>query len=235
MMHVSPSSHAPWLAAAALMLVACSDPGPTRSLSFSVTTKSTASASLPAAPGLSADIIIGSGPNSLTIKSAQIVLSEIELSSGGACSTMDEHDNCDELEVGPVVVDLPVDGTTQAFLDKVVPAGTYTALEAKLDSVKVSGTYIDATGASHDVTFALGAHAEIEAAFASAVTVDASTSNLTINVDVASWFKDATGAVIDPTNPANASSIMENVQRSFHAFEDDNHDGEDDSMEGGDH
>lgn len=233
MLHAFPSSRALWLAPLALILIACHDLGPSRSLSLSVTTKSTSPASLPAAPGLNADIIIGTGANSLRITAVQVVLSEIELSTGGTCSPTDEHDGCDELEVGPVLVDLPVDGTTMPFLDKVVPPGTYTGLEAKLDSVKVTGVFTDANGTTHDFTLALAVHAGVETEFPSPVTVDASTSNLTINIDVASWFKDATGAVIDPTNPANASLIHQNILRSFHAFEDDNHDGEDDGLEGG--
>src|SRR2546429_546091 len=69
---------------------------------------------------------------------------------------------------------------------------------------------------------------ELEAAFNPPVTVGAGTSNLTIDVNLASWFTDATGAVIDPTNPDNAAAIEQNIQRSFRAFEDDNHDGTDD-------
>jgi hypothetical protein len=231
MVHAFPASRARWLAPLALILAACRDMGPSRSLSLSVTAKSVATASLPAAPGLNADIVVGSGTSAITISKVQVVMSEIELSTGGSCSSTGEHDNCDELEVGPVPVDVPVDGTTKVFLDKVVPPGTYTALEAKVDSVMV--TFTDANNQAHDFKLALGEEAEIEAAFQTPVTVDATTSNLTINVDVASWFKDATGAVLDPTNPVNASLIRQNILRSFHAFEDDNHDGEDDDSEGG--
>lgn len=231
MVHAYPWYRALWIAPLALALAACSDPGPTRSLSLSVTAKSAASVSLPSPSGLNADIVVGSGATAITITKVHVVLSEIELSPGGTCSTMGEEDHCDELEVGPVPVDLPVDGTTKVFLDKVVPPGSYAALDAKVDSVVV--TFTDANNQTHEFTLALGEDAEIEAAFQPAVTVDATTSNLTINVDVASWFKDATGAVIDPTVAANAAVIRENILRSFNAFEDDNHDGEDDAMESG--
>lgn len=225
---------------AALCLAACrADMGSARSMSLSVTTKPAATVSQPAASGVRADIVISSGSNTLTITSAKIVLSEIELSPGGTCSTTGEDDNCDELEVGPDTVTLPVDGTTQAFLDAVVPPGSYSSLDAELKTVIVEGTFT--VGSNTPVPFAdtLSVDAQIEAAFQTPVTVGANTSNLTINVDVASWFKDATGAVIDPTNTANLDSIQRNIQQSFHAFEDDNHDGEDDSQEqngsGGDH
>jgi hypothetical protein len=225
-----PSSRTLWLGPTVLLLAACSDLGPARSLTLSVTTKA-AAAALPAAPGLNADIVVGSGASAITITKVRIVLSEIELSTGGPCAPAGEHDNCEELEVGPVVVDLPVDGSTQVFLDKVVPPGTYTALEARGDSVLV--TFTDANNQTHELKLSLGEDAEIEAAFQPPVAVDGATSNLTITVDVASWFKDASGNVIDPSDPANAGIIRQNILRSFHAFEDDNHDGEDDGEEAG--
>ncbi|HYT05645.1 MAG TPA: hypothetical protein VEM13_12295 [Gemmatimonadales bacterium] len=243
------STRALWLAPLALALAACSDTGPKASqpVSLSVTTKPSSSPS--------ADIMIGSGANSLTISQAQIVLARIELSPSGACATTGEEDDCDELEVGPTLVSLPVDGSTQVVLDGVVSPGTYRALEAKLDavtadddeagasafltahpdfqgvSVMVMGAFTDANSVAHAFTFTSEVDAEIEAMFQPPVTVDAGTSNLTIAVDVASWFTDATGAAIDPTNAANAEVINRNIENSFRAFEDDNRDGGDDHKE----
>jgi len=245
-----------WVVPAALLLAACNGTEPhSQPLSLSLTTKS---ASPGAAAGPSADLQIGTGANSLTISQAQVVLAEIELSPSGTCSTTGEQDDCDELEAAPALVDLPVDGTTKVVLDGAVPPGTYSALQAQLDavtpdedepggsaflqahpdfqgiSVKVTGVFTDANSQTHPFTFTVGADAEIAAAFNPPVTVGTGTSNLTIDVDLASWFKDATGAVIDPTNPANAGAIEENIQRSFRAFEDDNHDGTDDHAGGSD-
>ena len=220
------------LVPAALYLAACkADMGSSHPLSLSVTTKSAATVSQPAAAGVRADIVITSGSNTLTITSAKIVLSEIELSPGGPCSTTGEDDNCDELEVGPDTVNLPVDGSTQAFLDAVVPPGTYTGLDAELKTVIVQGTFQAGSNAAVAFADTVPIDAQIEASFQTPVTFDATSQNVTINVDVASWFKDATGAVIDPTNAANLDAIRHNIQQSFHAFEDDNHDGEDDSQE----
>jgi hypothetical protein len=185
------------------------------------------------------------------------VLAKIELSPSGSCATAGEKDDCDELQAGPALVDLPVDGTTKVVLDAAVPPGSYTALRAKLDavtpdedepgasaflvahpdlkgiSVKVTGVFTDAKSQTHDFTFTSEADAEIEAAFQPAVSVAAGTSNITVSVDVASWFKDETGAVIDPTDPANAHAIDHSVQRSFRTFEDDDRDGIDDHKESG--
>ena len=246
------------LAPAALLLVGCTGTAPKASqpISLSITTRSPSTSSLPTASA-SASIQIGTGANSLTINQAQVVLSRLELSPSGSCATAGEKDDCDELQAGPALVDLPVDGTTKLVLDGAVAPGSYTALRAKLDavtpdedepgasaflvahpdwkgiSVKVTGVFTDAKSQTHDFTFTSEADAEIEAAFQPAITVAAGTSNLTVSVDVASWFKDETGAVIDPTDPANAHAIDHNVQRSFRTFEDDDRDGIDDHKESG--
>jgi hypothetical protein len=235
-----------------MALTACNGTAPHASypLSLSVTTKSASALS-----GPSADIQIGTGANSLKITAAAIVLSRIELSPGGSCTPTAGEDDCDELRAGPQLVTLPVDGTTKVVLDGLVPAGTYSALHAKLDAVRadtdnaavsaflkahpelkgvsvtVTGVYTDSAKVDHAFTFTPEADAEIESAFSPAVTVGANTSNLTIAVDVASWFKDASGAAINPTNAESAEAIIRNLVRSFRAFEDDEHDGMDEHVE----
>ena len=237
MMQLQSLRLAVWLAPLAVGLVACDAPAPaTRPLSLSVTSRSTG----PAA-GPSTNIVVGSGATGITITAAQMTLGEIELSPNGSCgaetsdanatSTADDNheENCEELEAGSVTVDLPVDGTTKAMLHVSVPAGTYEGLQAELVSVQVSFT--DANGAKQ--TFTSKTEAKLEMRFPAALTVAAAgTLNLTVDVDVSSWFKDANGTVLDPTNPANADAINANIRKSFHAFDDENQDGVDDHQEG---
>ena len=186
------------------------------------------------------------------------MLAELELSQAATCSIPPgDDDDCNELELDPLLVDLPLDGTVQVVLDASVPPGTYTRLEAELDaiesddddgegedggaaflaahpdwpagvSVRVVGVYTDAAGVAHDFTFTSGVSAGMEMAFPSPITIDANSQNLTIAVDVASWFTDANGAAIDPRNIENAELISDNIEKSFNAFEDDDEDGEDD-------
>jgi len=161
----------------------------------------------------------------------------------------DEHD-CEAMDVGPALVDLPLDGATRVILDALVPAGTYTGVRAKLEavendddgaspflvahpgfegvSVKVVGVFTDAGGADHPFTLTSGVEAELKMDFPTPVTVGAATSNITIDVNVGSWFKDASGAVIDPTKAENQTAIERAIRASLRAFEDDNHDGNDD-------
>src|SRR5437660_4388617 len=259
MMDLSRMRGALWLAPVTLTLAACGGTAPRASqpLSLSVTTKGMTGAPDAPASGMSAAIQIGTGANSLSITQAQIVLGRIELTTAAGCATTGEQDDCAELRLGPTLVDLPVDATTQVMLeDAAVPAGTYSGVRAKLDavnpddgepgasafltahpdwkgiSVKVTGVFTDASNATHTFTFTSGVDAEIGATFNPPVTLASDTKNFTIAVDIATWFKDASGAVIDPTNAANAEAIARNIGRSARAFEDDNHDGVDDHEQG---
>jgi len=259
MMDLSRMRRALWLAPVAFTITACDGTAPRvlQPVSLSVTTKGTSGVAVPAGSGVSAAIQIGSGANSLSITQAQIVLARIELSTAGTCATTGEEDDCAELRLGPTLVDLPVDATTQVMLqDVAVPAGTYNGVQAKLDavkpddnepgasafltahpefngiSVKVTGVFTDASNATHVFTFTSEVDAEMAATFNPPVTLASDTKNFTIAVDIASWFKDASGAVIDPTNPANAEAIERNIRRSARVFEDDDHDGVDDHEAG---
>ena len=270
------------LAPVTLLLTACNStaPLPSQRISLSATIGSAGS---PAASGPAMDVIVSGTNGKVRITSAQVVLSHIELASDAACTTdanadandandatdpagqpgasepdaenNDEHD-CG-VEVDPVLVNLPMDGTTKVILDALVPAGSYSGLRAKLEavegddagasafltahpdfadvSVKVVGVFTDAGGTDHPFTFTSHVEAELAMNFASPVTVGASTSNLTVDVDVGSWFKDAAGAVIDPTSAANQETIEKAIRASLRAFEDENHDGHDDheAPEGG--
>ena len=247
-------------APAALLLSACNSTGPQAAQRINV---SAMIASGPSAqPGPARDVIVSGSGGSVRITSAQIVLSHIKLANDAACSSStdddandvsdandategpeanepddannDEHD-CEPVRVDPVQVNLPLDGTTKVILDALVPAGSYTGLRAKLDSVKVVGVFTDAGGTDHPFTFTSDAEAEVSVDFAAPVTVDATTTNLTIDVNVGSWFTDGSGAVIDPTNSANQEAIEHAIRASLRAFEDNDRDGDDDHEEAGGH
>src|SRR5262245_19159264 len=122
-------------------------------------------------PALTADLIVGGEGGSVSISSAQIVLSRLKLANNDACADEDDdtddmddangtpavvadsepdddHDEdndenededdegCPPLNVGPLLIDLPLDGSTTVVLDALVPAGTYTRLQARLHAVK---------------------------------------------------------------------------------------------------
>jgi len=205
--------------------------------------------------GAVADISIGAGTNALVITKAQLVARRIELAPAGAtaCAGVQEsgddnaevEDGCAEVEVGPTLLDIPLDGTTKTNITASVPPGSYRALEVRIGpitsgnrssqafvlahpefknlSVRVEGTF---NGKAF--VFTAPVDTRIETAFSAPVTVDASNPNVTIAIDLSNWFSDGSGGTLDPSNSANAARISANIAGSFRAFEDDDHDGHDD-------
>lgn len=207
-----------------------------------------------------------SGSDILVITRAQLVVARLELERAGAtCADTaaagdddDRDDNCAELELAPSVVELPVDGAVTTALNVSVPAGTYSALEAKIRpidrnrehdgagstaflaahpelagvSVRVEGTF---NGKAF--TYSGAPRAEFESVFNPPLTVGENGANITVHVDLATWFKSSSGALIDPTTAnaggANAALVSANIRRSLRAFHDDDHDGHDDHGEHG--
>jgi hypothetical protein len=183
---------------------------------------------------------------------------ELKASATAVCTDMEEEDHsgpgggdeedddCEEMKLDPMLVDLPVDGVTQLNVDALVPPGTYRELEFKIDAVE-SGEHASAAtflaahpdfrnvavrveGTFNGQPFVFISHedAKFELEFEPPVEITAGSSNVTVLIDVLAWFKNASGDFVDPANAGNAALINGNIKRSFHAFEDDDHDGEDD-------
>jgi hypothetical protein len=238
---------------ATLAIVACSDAttsGARRALSLSLTTQAQGAV----ADRALGDVTIAVGSSSLVITRAQLVARRIELApvdaSGCAGTEVGDddasvQDGCAEVEVGPTLLDLPLNASTATSITASVPAGTYRGLELRIGpissgnrqsaeflaanpdfknvSVRVEGTF---NGNAFVFTSSVDAH--VETLFSAPVTVDASNPNVTVAIDIASWFSNGAGGTLDPSNSENASRISANIASSFHAFEDDDHDGHDD-------
>jgi hypothetical protein len=198
-----------------------------------------------------------SGADVLVISKAQLVLARLELQRAGATCPVRDDDaderrddsSCAELELAPSIVDLPVDGSATNTLKLDAPAGTYSAFEAKIRPVeaKRSGTaaflaaHPEMTGASVRVegtfngkafTFTGAPKAELESVFNPPIVADATGASIAVKVDLTNWFRNSSGALVDPSTAKaggpNASLVNGNIARSFRAFEDEDHDGRDD-------
>jgi len=241
-------------------LAACSDVGGPSSggqLNFNLATKPAAT------PAASAGVVSASfvgtpetfsdGTNTLVIDRVQLVLREIELKREEAtvsCGDESGGDSCERLEVGPILLDLPLGGTGGAARSFSVPvaAGTYDEVEFEIHkpshdddaafvqanpdfdgvSVKVSGTY---NGAPFVYTSDLEAEEEIELS-PPLVTTDDAATDLTLFVDLGLWFRNGAGLLLDPLTAnaggANESIVESSIRATLHAFEDENEDGADD-------
>jgi hypothetical protein len=243
-------------------LAACSDgsgPSAGGQLAFSLATKSTSAA---AASAASASVIgtpetFTDGTNTLVIDTVQLVVRELELKRAEATTSCGESggDHCEKLQVGPLLLDLPLGAGTARAFSVPLAAGTYSEVEFEIHqpsdddasdaafvqahpdfanrSVLVTGTF---NGTRFSYSSDLNAEEEIELS-PPLVTTDAAAADLTLLVDLDRWFRDGTGGLVDPATAnvglANESLVETNIRGTLHAFEDENHDGSDDH--GGDH
>jgi len=195
--------------------------------------------------GFKADLVVGTGTD-LVLTKAQVVVDGIELShnDGPNCEGTGEFE-CEDFDQSPQLVDIPLTNGVNTQLTVPVPEGTYERLDAHIrapeggdasvaafltahpefagKSVRVEGTY---KGAPFVYTAKIDAQLEMK--FNPALVVSSASKNITVDVDVASWFKNTAGAAFDPSDPANAATIAANIRKSFNVFEDDNEDGESD-------
>ena len=158
--------------------------------------------------------------------------------------------DCAEAEAGPILVDLPLGGGAARSFDATLPAGTYRELHFQVHvptgtaadqaflaanpdfagvSIKASGTF---NGTHFDFTSDVEASQNVELGTPFTVAAQGTTS-LTLNVDLSGWFRNAGGTgLVDPASALkgqpNESLVANNINASFHAFRDNNHDGADD-------
>ncbi len=93
-------------------------------------------------------------------------------------------------------------------------------------SIRAQGTFN-----GQAFTFETDLDVEQELSLAVPMAVDETTAtNVTVRVDVSTWFRSAGGALIDPAtaNPGgqNESEVKDNIKDSFKAFEDEDRDGD---------
>jgi hypothetical protein len=193
----------------------------------------------------------------LVIERVRMVLAEIELERAGATGSCDEHPElCEDFEAGPVLIDLPVGGGVITPFSTVIPEGSYDELELEIEapdgsdevtlafleahpgwpasaSMRIQGTF-DADDGEGPQPFDifLDAQPELELEFDPHFVVEPDgpgTLNITIVIDVDSWFRDVDGSLIDPralsVDSGFASTVHDNIEDSFEAFEDQEKDG----------
>lgn len=251
-----------WVAAAAVVLAACDSGAPSaagKTVSFSVATRPTAAAPAPSAASVAPlDVVVGS--DVIVYQKVELVLREVELERTDASASCGDngdsghsdghHDDCEEINVGPVLLDLPLGPGPARQFTVSVDTGTYNKLEMKIHkpgndpgdgtflqdhpdlqgiSVRVTGTF---NGTPFVYTSDLDAEQEVHLNPPLTVT-DAGPADLTLTVDIDGWFLDASGtALVDPATALkgqpNEDVVKNNIEASIQAFEDEDHDGEDD-------
>jgi len=231
---------------------ACSESGAGIGLAFS--SRSTSSAAL-AQSGDSTVVVRGN--DTLVIKSVELVLREIELERidqlDDCPDSTGDDDACEEFTVGVQLVTLPLGNSTEKTVTVTVPEGIYDELEFEIHkpedssdaafiaanpafadvSIRVTGTFSQG-GTRSDFVYTTDLNAEQEIELNPPLDVaDAGAVNVTIRLDVSTWFLSASGGSL--VNPASANNgganeglVEDNIEQSIDAFHDDDSDGLDD-------
>jgi hypothetical protein len=240
--------------ALAASLAACSDgagPGSDATVSLSFATRAPGAAASGFSASLMSDTLVD-GTNTLIITKAEIVLREIELKKQEYedCNSSMSDDDCEEFEVGPLLVDLPLNGSVETEITISPPADTYDELEFDIHKVSnddaedaqfradhphMIGKSIRVEGTFNGSAFVYETDLDVEQEFDlfPPITVTETTAavNVTVLLDLNQWFRNGTNLVNPQTGNkggANEGLIKENIKQSVEAFEDDDVDGHDD-------
>jgi len=236
---------------AVLAMAACESTGPTTGTPVSLTFASNAPAGAAPAPGRAEGPVLApitDGTNTLDITSVKVVLKGIELKSAevGDCNVEPEPPGCESFRSGPVLVDLPVDGTTNQDVAINIPAGTYDQVKFEIHEVTgsdgvfqaanptMSGKSIAVAGTYNGNPFTFETNLTQEQVFdlvPNLVVADGdAATNVTIRFDITTWFRDSGGDLFNPatgsTGQPNESIAEENIKNSIKAFEDRDKDGD---------
>jgi hypothetical protein len=220
------------------------------------------------------ELVLTNNGNELVIATAEIVLREIEFERSDHSSDCDSYDDdssddgssgssgsyddsCGELDAGPRLVSLPLDGSVNVELSADLPQGTYDEIELDVHkvsdsddrtfierhadmleaSVRVRGTW---NGETFTFTSDVDEEKEIELENNPIVVgPEGSTVGVTLALDVATWFTDGSGNLIDPRTALDGgeydSIVEENIKNSIDGYEDDDQDGIEDDDDDDDH
>lgn len=222
----------------------------TQAVSLSVGLKSTA---VPSPSLFAQGLELSDGTNTLIIESAELVLREIEFerveSFGCDDDVSGDDDDCEEFETGPFLVSLPLDGSVSTQLTAQVDTGHYDEIELEIHkpdddtaqdieflnqhpsfvdvSIRVTGSY---NGRSFSYITDLNEEQEIELTDPLIVTTESGPVNVTLILDLSTWFLDPVGGTfVDPTTALKGQPdeqlVEDNIEASIEGFRDDDGDG----------
>lgn len=198
------------------------------------------------------DLVFADGSSELVVTRVAVVLREIELelqNDDGCDDSMgSDDDDCEEFSVGPVLLEVPLDGSVEQVLsiDDVRP-GVYDEVEFEIHkpdddtpadvtfldehpefrrvSIRVEGTFDETP-----FTYLTDLNEEQEVRLSPALDLrDGGGTTVTLALDVATWFTGPGGALVDPATAndggPNENLVRDNIRDSIEGFEDRDRDG----------
>lgn len=245
-----------------LAISACDDstsPASNVPLTLSVALEQTAPAAVSdfESFALAGDITQDDGSHTVVISRAAVVLRDVEAQRVSAPDCSDgsggegSDDDCEEIEVGPFLIELPLDGSVTTVISVDLPPDAYDEVEFDIHTpdddnpsdLEFLATYPEFKGVSvrvegtfdgEDFLFLQDLNAEQEIALSPPLEVGEGGGpvNLTLTIDLRSWFVNGDGTLIDPREANKGGDFEEpveaNIEASIDLFEDDDRDGEDD-------
>lgn len=239
------------LVLAAAVAVACSDdPTGPEGEGTVVVQLATVGTGATTAPSLA--VSVTRGENVIVIEDVQLVARRIRLEQDDAscpeeAGEGEAEEGCASVRLGPVLLDPPLDEGADPEFTVELPAGSYDRLHFQVHkpsnanedaafialnptfngvSIRVTGTW---NGTPFEFTTDLTQVFDLELEDPIVVEADGETA-VTLLLDVGSWFLGTGGtSLINPSglSQLNRSLIEQNIRQSFHAFEDEDGDGED--------
>jgi hypothetical protein len=202
---------------------------------------------------------IALGAHTLVFDQVQLVLREIELERvfHDDCDDDDRDDgdegrgddDCEELEIGPILVDLPLDGGAERVITVEADSGSYDEVEFEIHKPDDDDDRDEAFLAAHPdfrrvsirvrarydgepVVFETDLNAEQERRLVPPLTLtERAATNLTLTADLATWFV-VGGQLVNPVRGLKGASleneIKDNIKRSIEMVKDHDRDGRDD-------
>lgn len=175
------------------------------------------------------------------LQRVRIVIRELEVERG-------DDENEVEFESGPFLLDLSGDGLSGGVIQQFVtevPPGVYDEVEFEIHPLSgdlpedeglremfTRGASVIIDGVANGAAFSFESNLmdkqELEGSFDLG-----GGDNVTLNIDPSGWFLGASGEPLDPSDPANESTIEANIRQSIDAFDDDDSDGDDDDSDAG--
>lgn len=170
-------------------------------------------------------------------------------SEGGDSDEGEHDDDCEEFETGPFLLEPALDGSVEHIASIEIPEGFYNELEFDIHkvsdeedidfiaahpefegiSIRVDGTF---NGVSFVFTQDLDEKQEIEFDTPIEISANAGPANITLHLDLATWFVTDLGDLVDPATANsggdNEGLVERNIKHSIDVFEDNDRDGHDD-------
>lgn len=169
-------------------------------------------------------------------------------------------DACESFNAGPYLLDLPLGPEVVKAFSVAVDTGTYEQVRFKIHkpeddsgdardiaflaahpefekiSIRATGTF---NGEPFVFTTDLNAKERLALVPPLVVADSMQSVDVTIKVDLSGWFSNGSGGLVNPASgnkgEPNADLVKDNIRDSFHAFRDDDRDGEDDDDDHGEH